>query len=130
MHHQFDNYTGRLTGATSAMWPYYPLSPRSYSKADRSQVIFDQKSTRAAQVQGNCRVVPRKQIPGTSYFYAPLDERLRLKMEHYQKPNGIPIHLKGGPADKVLFGVTVALLAVGIVSAFNLVYRMAVPKKQ
>ncbi|CAB3378947.1 Hypothetical predicted protein [Cloeon dipterum] len=130
MFYQFNNFTGTISPATHTMWPYYPLSPRPYSKADSSEFIFDQKSTRAAQVKGTTRVVQRKCVPGSNNFYSPLDERVRQKMELFQKPNGIPIHLKGGQADKVLFGVTLGLSAVGFILVARLIYSMAVPKKQ
>jgi len=128
---------------------YQFQSPRPYAKADQSVFIFDQKSTHAVQVPGTTRVVPRKFVPGTNYFFSPLDEKLKKNMELFQvkiqtsfspplmsvmwrlqKADGVPVHLKRGQPDKILFGVTIGLMMVGIVSVFNLVYKLAVPKKQ
>ena len=47
----------------------------------------------------------------------------------FQAVNDVPIHLKGGPADKVLFGATVVMCAVGLGSCFKFYYDMAFPKR-
>lgn len=48
----------------------------------------------------------------------------------FQAPNHIPIHLKGGPVDKVLFGATVVLCVVGLGGCFQFFYEMAFPPKK
>lgn len=47
----------------------------------------------------------------------------------WQKQDNIPIHLKGGPVDKVLFGSTLVLCAVGLAGCLQFFYRMSFPKK-
>lgn len=47
----------------------------------------------------------------------------------FQKNDGVPIHLKGGPVDKVLYGITLALCAVGTVLSLQTLFVMAYPKK-
>ncbi|XP_042856199.1 cytochrome c oxidase subunit 7A1, mitochondrial-like [Penaeus japonicus] len=51
------------------------------------------------------------------------------KMKMFQKPSGIPIHLKGGPLDKVIFGATVAMCVVGLTGCLSFFYDMSFPKK-
>jgi hypothetical protein len=47
----------------------------------------------------------------------------------FQKIDDLPVHIKGGPVDKVLFGVTLALCVIGIGYSLQTVYVMSVPKK-
>ncbi|KAH8377865.1 hypothetical protein KR093_007549 [Drosophila rubida] len=47
-----------------------------------------------------------------------------------QAVNDLPVFLKGGPADKVLFGVTAALCGVGLVSIVHMIYTMGFAKKK
>ncbi|KAK4303947.1 hypothetical protein Pmani_024073 [Petrolisthes manimaculis] len=56
-------------------------------------------------------------------------EALLQKMKIFQKQNNVPIHLKGGPVDKVLFGSTLILCAVGVAGCFRFFYEMSFPKK-
>lgn len=47
----------------------------------------------------------------------------------FQKNDGVPVHLKGGPVDKFLFGITVALCAIGTVASLHTLYVLSYPKK-
>ncbi|KAK4300402.1 hypothetical protein Pmani_027389 [Petrolisthes manimaculis] len=51
-------------------------------------------------------------------------EALLQKMKIFQKQNNVPIHLKGGPVDKVLFGSTLILCAVGVAGCFRFFYEI------
>ena len=46
-----------------------------------------------------------------------------------QQDNGIPVHLKGGPADQYLYITTLALCAIGVFECFRLYYQMSFPQK-
>ncbi|XP_059617081.1 cytochrome c oxidase subunit 7A1, mitochondrial-like [Phlebotomus argentipes] len=59
-----------------------------------------------------------------------LPENLVRNYKKFQEPNGVPVFLKGGPLDKVLFGTTVFLCGVGILCFANMVYTMGFKKKQ
>ncbi|XP_034472415.1 cytochrome c oxidase subunit 7A1, mitochondrial [Drosophila innubila] len=59
-----------------------------------------------------------------------LPEGLAGKMKTFQAINDLPVHLKGGPADKVLFGITAALCGVGLVSIVHMIYTMGFSKKK
>lgn len=48
----------------------------------------------------------------------------------FKAKNNIPVYLKGGPMDKVLFGITVAGCALGILGMVHMVYTMGFAKKQ
>jgi hypothetical protein len=47
----------------------------------------------------------------------------------FQKKDGVPVYLKGGPLDKVLFGITVALCVIGTAASIQTLYVMSYPKK-
>lgn len=49
---------------------------------------------------------------------------LKLKQIHFQQDNGLPIHLKGGPMDRVLMGLTFVFAGVGLVKAGKFFFEM------
>ncbi|XP_052893975.1 cytochrome c oxidase subunit 7A1, mitochondrial [Anopheles moucheti] len=59
-----------------------------------------------------------------------LPESLRKKMITFQAKNELPVFLKGGPADKILFGVTASLCVVGVLGIFKMVYDLGFAKKK
>ncbi|XP_023307020.2 cytochrome c oxidase subunit 7A1, mitochondrial [Lucilia cuprina] len=59
-----------------------------------------------------------------------LPEGLAKNMKIFQAKNDLPVFLKGGPADKALFGLTVGLCGIGILSILQLVYDLGFKKKQ
>lgn len=56
-------------------------------------------------------------------------EKLRAKYEKFQKDDGVPIYLKGGLPDRLLFGFTLVLVAIGTVDAIGSLIQMAFKKK-
>ncbi|XP_054741895.1 cytochrome c oxidase subunit 7A1, mitochondrial [Anastrepha obliqua] len=58
-----------------------------------------------------------------------LPDGLASSMKKFQANNDLPVFLKGGPADKILFGLTVGLCGLGIVSILEMVYTMGFKKK-
>lgn len=57
-------------------------------------------------------------------------EHLRTKYEKFQRDDGTPVYLKGGLPDRLLFGMTVVLIAIGIVDGMTALITMALPKKK
>ncbi|XP_004526675.1 cytochrome c oxidase subunit 7A1, mitochondrial [Ceratitis capitata] len=58
-----------------------------------------------------------------------LPDGLANSMKKFQAHNNVPVFLKGGPADKVLFGLTVGLCGLGIVSMLEMIYTLGFKKK-
>ncbi|XP_042233248.1 cytochrome c oxidase subunit 7A2, mitochondrial-like [Homarus americanus] len=56
-------------------------------------------------------------------------QKMRTKMFDYQIDNGVPIHLKGGVADNMLFLSTLILNGIGFGMCLHFFYGMAFPKK-
>ncbi|XP_050716261.1 cytochrome c oxidase subunit 7A1, mitochondrial-like isoform X2 [Eriocheir sinensis] len=59
--------------------------------------------------------------------YAPVPPRLLSKMKLFQVPNGLPVHIKGGPMDKIMFAITSAVCLVGFVECFHVWYTLSYP---
>ncbi|XP_055594523.1 cytochrome c oxidase subunit 7A1, mitochondrial [Uranotaenia lowii] len=59
-----------------------------------------------------------------------LPESLVKKMKTFQAHNDIPVFLKGGPADKVLFMTTAALCGVGIIGILRFIYSAGFATKK
>uniref|UniRef100_A0A182YQW5 Cytochrome c oxidase subunit viia n=2 Tax=Anopheles stephensi TaxID=30069 RepID=A0A182YQW5_ANOST len=56
-------------------------------------------------------------------------KQLRHIQEKFQKPDGKPVFLKGGPMDNVLFSLTMVLSLVGLAGIGKLFYDLSYPKK-
>nr|ACY66414.1 cytochrome c oxidase subunit VIIA putative [Scylla paramamosain] len=55
--------------------------------------------------------------------------KLRATMKEFQIDNGLPIHLKGGVMDNLLFLSTLGISGVGLFMCFNFYFSMAFPPK-
>lgn len=58
-----------------------------------------------------------------------LPDNLRKKMELFQAKSSLPVFLKGGPADKALFGLTVVLCGVGLLGIAKMGYDLGFKKR-
>ncbi|XP_067009831.1 cytochrome c oxidase subunit 7A2, mitochondrial [Anabrus simplex] len=130
MYYQFNNFTGRLIG-NHATQPYYPISPIPLNKNDPPKIVFETPSIKMARETVPSRSMSsRKTIPGTNQPYGEVPAKLREKMERFQRNDGVLVHLKGGPVDKILYGATLGLTVVAIGMCLHLVYDLSFPKKE
>uniref|UniRef100_A0A182JFI8 Cytochrome c oxidase subunit viia n=2 Tax=Anopheles atroparvus TaxID=41427 RepID=A0A182JFI8_ANOAO len=67
--------------------------------------------------------------PASSGEVAEGYKQLKHIQEKFQKPDGKPVFLKGGPMDNALFGLTIALSLVGLAGIGKLFYELSYPKK-
>ncbi|XP_055850884.1 cytochrome c oxidase subunit 7A1, mitochondrial [Episyrphus balteatus] len=58
-----------------------------------------------------------------------LPEKLLENYKKFQAPSDVPVFLKGGPADKFLFGLTVALCGLGLLNIVKMTYDLGFKKK-
>lgn len=56
-------------------------------------------------------------------------EKLKKKQQHFQKNDGLPIFLKGGPSDRILYYITVVLAFLGVTNTFAFIYQRAFPEE-
>ncbi|XP_075454117.1 cytochrome c oxidase subunit 7A2, mitochondrial isoform X1 [Ascaphus truei] len=59
-----------------------------------------------------------------------LQNKVPLKQKLFQEDNGIPVHLKGGVGDALLYRLTMTLTVVGTGYVFYELFNAAMPKKQ
>ncbi|KAJ8929505.1 hypothetical protein NQ314_017798 [Rhamnusium bicolor] len=59
-----------------------------------------------------------------------LNDSLKRKYEHFQRDDGVPIYLKGGISDKLLFGTSVVLCVIGLLEGARFLFTMSFPKKK
>ncbi|KAF4520602.1 hypothetical protein B566_EDAN006013 [Ephemera danica] len=129
MFYQFNSFTGRLVGSNH-MIPHFPVGTKPLPKNDPPKIMFETPYVKLAQETPIRRASQKKFVPGTQDIYSEVPEALKKKMELFQRADGVPIHLKGGPFDRILFGTTMALCGVGILLTLNFLYGMSYPKKK
>lgn len=119
MYYQLNNFTGRLIGSRHIQ-PYFPVSVNRLNKNDPPKIVFQDASVKPVS-----QTSPRYSSTSTSTLYS----ALKKKQELFQKKDGVPLYLKGGPVDKVLFGITVALCVLGTALSIQTFYVLSYPKK-
>ncbi|XP_058818697.1 uncharacterized protein LOC131681732 [Topomyia yanbarensis] len=65
-----------------------------------------------------------------TYISDKLPEGLRKSMQTFQAKSSLPVFLKGGPADRILFLSTCALCGVGILGCLKFIYQMGFTGKK
>ncbi|NXP56403.1 CX7A2 oxidase, partial [Heliornis fulica] len=59
-----------------------------------------------------------------------IENRVPEKQKLFQEDNGIPVHLKGGLMDSVLYKVTMGLSVLGTAYVVYELFVLSMPKKQ
>ncbi|XP_048083714.1 cytochrome c oxidase subunit 7A2, mitochondrial-like isoform X1 [Alosa alosa] len=77
---------------------------------------------------GALRHISRRSI-GTSVCRQ-VENKVPLKQKMFQEDNGIPIHLKGGPKDALLYRATMTLTIGGTAYLLYELFNAACPKKK
>ncbi|KAK8729845.1 hypothetical protein OTU49_008353 [Cherax quadricarinatus] len=62
--------------------------------------------------------------------YGEVPEVLQQKMKLFQAPNGLPVHIKGGTVDKILFGITATVCFLGLIECLRVFYVLSYPQKK
>ncbi|XP_070589171.1 cytochrome c oxidase subunit 7A2, mitochondrial [Erythrolamprus reginae] len=58
-----------------------------------------------------------------------LANRIAEKQKHFQEDNGLPVHLKNGMPDSLMYRITMTLSVVGIGYMFYNIYEIGRSKK-
>ncbi|XP_005073758.1 cytochrome c oxidase subunit 7A2, mitochondrial [Mesocricetus auratus] len=74
------------------------------------------------------RQVTQRTISTTSRRH--FENKVSEKQKLFQEDNGIPVHLKGGTSDALLYRLTMALTLGGTVYAIYQLAMASFPKKQ
>jgi hypothetical protein len=56
-------------------------------------------------------------------------KKLKLEQLKFQKNDSVPVFLKGGAFDKILFLTTMGLSGLGLIGTFEFIYKKAFTKK-
>lgn len=75
------------------------------------------KKKAAAKKKGAAKEVPSKGL-----------EKLKKKQALFQQENGLPVWLKGGFKDKLLYQLTLVGLGVGMIMSVDTLVRLSLPK--
>lgn len=115
MSYKYSQLAGRLVGASKSLGqglkPAGPESSIIYCHGTHFKQIKTDQTRESSQ-------------------YAPMNPKVLSKYNHFQQPDGVPVHLKGGLKDKVFFYGSAALIAYGLGLMAYSFYGVAFPEKK
>ncbi|GAB6019531.1 hypothetical protein CHUAL_001105 [Chamberlinius hualienensis] len=136
MYYGHNSFTNRLIG-THRQIAYAPQGlqvlgkaeqinpyPTNYAKAVPSASPAAGAGGRIETVRAASKAAAHGQAE-----YGPVPERILRLRAKFQKAEHLPVHLKGGPLDYVLFYLTAGLVVFGAGLAFKTIYSMSFPKR-
>jgi len=56
--------------------------------------------------------------------------KVREKYQKFQVDNGVLVHLKGGPVDRILYMITIGICGYGLLLCGKLYFDLSFPKKK
>ncbi|KAM3964114.1 uncharacterized protein ACR2FA_001594 [Aphomia sociella] len=131
MYHQLGKFTGRLVAASHLQSPLFPVAPIALQRVEPPTIQYTSAQLSTVTEASACPAPgSRKLMPGTNTPYPPVSETIRKRQQLFQKDDDVPVHLKGGPMDGILYRLTMALCLVGLAGILHTVYGHAFPKKQ
>lgn len=113
MYYRLNGVTQRLTGATTSA--YIPQGLKPGLPAEPSPIIFTSPTKMVSEAAGQAEYLGSNKVP----------ELQKL----FQKADGIPVHLKKGVMDKMLYRTTMGLTIGGVLYCLMALYVAAQPKK-
>ncbi|TRY91241.1 hypothetical protein DNTS_000555 [Danionella cerebrum] len=115
MYYKFSGFTQRLTGASSPS-AYRPQALRPNVPAESPAMIFFSPT----------KLVTESKDPGECFM---ITNRVPELQKLFQAADDVPVHLKRGLPDRLLYRSTMALTIGGIVYCVVALYMAAQPKK-
>ncbi|KAG7280323.1 hypothetical protein CRUP_026864, partial [Coryphaenoides rupestris] len=111
MYYRLNGITQRLTGATTAA--HVPQGLKPGLPAEPSPMIFASPTKIVSTAATSTEYMGRNKVPDLQKFF--------------QKADGIPIHLKKGVMDKMLYRTTMGLTIGGALYCLTALYFAAQP---
>ncbi|XP_014675624.1 PREDICTED: cytochrome c oxidase subunit 7A-related protein, mitochondrial-like [Priapulus caudatus] len=130
--------------ATSQQAAYYPQGLRPLPTTELPTMIYESSKVKfskasavaAAKAPPTMASKPAPMSTAASKLDARVDvsktagnPRIKQLQELFTKPDGVPIHLKRGAVDRVLFSSTMVLCGICVAYTAYTIYDMAFPKK-
>ncbi|XP_029454698.1 cytochrome c oxidase subunit 7A-related protein, mitochondrial-like [Rhinatrema bivittatum] len=120
MYYKFSGISQRLAGCT-ARAAYFPQGLKAATPVEPAPLIFA-TPTRPAIEHGSHG---SHQIP--SYLGK---NKVPELQKFFQRPDGMPVHLKGGYSDRLLYRITMALTIGGAIYSVVALFIAALPHKK
>jgi len=121
MSYKFSQIVGKLVGSSSSLGHGLKAAKDSGSK-----IIFSSSQVKIAKVNNADFMKGGK---GGSDLYGPINKGFVQRQKQFQVDDGVPIHLKGGQRDRILYYTTLLLCAVGLEECIRYYYEASFPKK-
>ncbi|XP_018409094.1 PREDICTED: cytochrome c oxidase subunit 7A-related protein, mitochondrial [Nanorana parkeri] len=113
MYYKFSGFTQKLVGA-APVEAYSPQGFRPVSNPEAPAPIF------ATPTKSSGEPTTRKYL---------IRNRVPELQKHFQKPDGVPVYLKGGYIDRLLYRTTMALTLGGTIYCIIALVIASQPKK-
>lgn len=117
MYYKYNGVTQRLAGCSSRA-AYCPQGLKPNLPAESPQLIFAAPNKLSLD-HGSA------ELSGFSR-----GNKVPMLQKFFQRPDGVPIHLKGGYPDRLLYRITMALTIGGAIYSLISLYIAAMPKKK
>ncbi|XP_073684431.1 cytochrome c oxidase subunit 7A-related protein, mitochondrial [Garra rufa] len=115
MYYKFSGFTQRLTGAVSSS-AYNPQGLRPHIPSESPNVIFATPTKLASESNAVVEYMGANKVPDLQRIFQASDE--------------IPVHLKRGVPDRLLYRTTMALTVGGALYCLVALYIAAQPKNK
>uniref|UniRef100_UPI00398E4EB6 cytochrome c oxidase subunit 7A-related protein, mitochondrial isoform X1 n=1 Tax=Pristiophorus japonicus TaxID=55135 RepID=UPI00398E4EB6 len=115
MFYKFNGFTQRLSGGAGSA-AYCPQGLKPLVSSESPTMIFATPTKTVSELGEGVQFLGRNKVPDL--------QRL------FQKSDGLPIHLKRGVPDRLLYRTTMALTIGGTIYCLIALFLAAQPKKQ
>nr|XP_033806600.1 cytochrome c oxidase subunit 7A-related protein, mitochondrial-like [Geotrypetes seraphini] len=120
MYYKFNGITQRLTGSCSHA-AYFPQGFKPVTPVEPAPLIFA-TPTKLVTEHGS-----RGSLQMSSYLGK---NKVPELQKFFQRPDGLPVYLKGGYSDKLLYRITMALTIGGAIYSLVALFMAAQPQKK
>ncbi|XP_062911761.1 cytochrome c oxidase subunit 7A-related protein, mitochondrial [Mobula hypostoma] len=115
MFYRFDGFTQRLSGAAGPA-AYCPQGLKPLVSTESSTLVFAMPTNVVSESGEGVQFLGQNKVPDFQKLF--------------QKSDGVPVHLKRGVPDRLLYRTTMALTIGGAVYCLVALFLAAQPKKQ
>ncbi|KAM4526519.1 cytochrome c oxidase subunit 7A-related protein, mitochondrial [Fundulus heteroclitus] len=115
MYYKFSGFTQKLTG-TAPTVAYSPQGLKQGLPAESPTMIFSTPTKMVSEAGSTVEYLGANKVPDLQKFY--------------QKSDGVPVHLKRGYPDRLLYRTTMALTVGGVVYCLVALYIAAQPNRK